>query len=330
MIKVCFFSSVFTNDECFDLDSSHNRDNFLYFLYNLKMTFRDAGYNLSTHDINTCHESEIIVQLGLDVTTYPSNDQKKYLILLESPHVDMDMFNIALHSDFEKIFTWNDDLVDNKKYFKINYSFQFPKIIPKRWDKKLCCMIAGNKTSKYSMELYSERVNTLKWYQENHPDEFDLYGTQWNEFYFGRSIIGRIINKLPIFRKSKFSFYKGKIISKIDTLKEYKFSICYENIKDQSGYITEKIFDCFSAGCVPLYWGAKNITNHIPRDCFIDRREFNSYEVMYKFIKEMDKKTYTRYLNSIENFINSDKSKQFKVETFANVIIDEVVKDSVL
>ena len=44
----------------------------------------------------------------------------------------------------------------------------------------------------------------------------------------------------------------------------------------------------------------------------------------------MDKKTYTRYLNSIENFINSDKSKQFKVETFANVIIDEVVKDSVL
>ena len=76
MIKVCFFSSAFTNDECFDLESSHNRDDFLYFLYKLKITFRDVGYDLSTHDINICNESEFIVQLGLDATC-PSNNQKK-------------------------------------------------------------------------------------------------------------------------------------------------------------------------------------------------------------------------------------------------------------
>jgi hypothetical protein len=51
---------------------------------------------------------------------------------------------------------------------------------------------------------------------------------------------------------------------------------------------------------------------------------------MYQFIKKMDKKTYFRYLNSIEDFINSDRSKQFKVETFVNVIVDEVIKDLAL
>jgi hypothetical protein len=40
--------------------------------------------------------------------------------------------------------------------------------------------------------------------------------------------------------------------SKKNTLEKYKFSICYENARDIPGYITEKIFDCFFAGCVPI------------------------------------------------------------------------------
>lgn len=55
------------------------------------------------------------------------------------------------------------------------------------------------------------------------------------------------------------SAYGGEVFSKHDTLSKYKFSVCFENGKNLSGFITEKIFDCFSAGTIPIYWGADNI-----------------------------------------------------------------------
>ena len=69
-----------------------------------------------------------------------------------------------------------------------------------------------------------------------------------------------------------------KIDRKIDVLKKYRFCICYENIKDVSGYVTEKIFDAFWAGCIPVYLGADNISDHVPKNCFISRRDFGSDE----------------------------------------------------
>ncbi|KAB7887432.1 hypothetical protein GBG19_10625 [Poseidonibacter ostreae] len=68
--------------------------------------------------------------------------------------------------------------------------------------------------------------------------------------------------------------------------------MCYENARDIPGYITEKIFDSFFAGCVPVYLGADNITEHIPKECFIDKREFDTYEKLYKYLKNMSDEEY--------------------------------------
>ena len=40
---------------------------------------------------------------------------------------------------------------------------------------------------------------------------------------------------------------------KIEWLKSYKFNICFEN-SSYPGYLTEKLFDAFMGGCVPIYW----------------------------------------------------------------------------
>ena len=119
--------------------------------------------------------------------------------------------------------------------------------------------------------------------------------------------------------------YKGRVESKKDTLEQYKFSICFENAKDIPGYITEKIFDCFFAGCVPVYWGANNVSEHIPEDCFIDMRKFANYEDMYQYMKNMSDEEYLGYLNAIERFILSDKSYQFSVEYFAKTITEQML-----
>lgn len=37
-------------------------------------------------------------------------------------------------------------------------------------------------------------------------------------------------------------------------LQEYKFNLCFEN-SSYPGYLTEKLFDAYNAGCVPIYWG---------------------------------------------------------------------------
>ena len=46
----------------------------------------------------------------------------------------------------------------------------------------------------------------------------------------------------------------GPVTDKIAWLKNYKFNICFEN-SSYPGYLTEKLFDAFAAGCIPIYWG---------------------------------------------------------------------------
>ena len=44
---------------------------------------------------------------------------------------------------------------------------------------------------------------------------------------------------------------------KIDYLKSFCFNICPEN-SNSYGYVTEKVFEAISAGCIPIYWGSYN------------------------------------------------------------------------
>ena len=42
--------------------------------------------------------------------------------------------------------------------------------------------------------------------------------------------------------------------TKAEWLAEYKFNLCFEN-SSYPGYLTEKLFDAYMAGCIPIYWG---------------------------------------------------------------------------
>ncbi|MBA7551029.1 hypothetical protein ES705_43562 [subsurface metagenome] len=107
-------------------------------------------------------------------------------------------------------------------------------------------MIAGHKFNSHPLELYSERVKAIRWFEENHPEDFDLYGIGWDKYCF-KGMLSRLnrFNTLRKLFKLKYPSYKGPIKSKREIYKKYKFAICYENARDISGYMTEKIFDCF-------------------------------------------------------------------------------------
>ncbi|WP_137170452.1 glycosyltransferase family 10 [Marinomonas sp. FW-1] len=329
MNKISLITQFGLDNTLFNIEGNiHNRDNFLYFYYRLRERFLEEGYDLSTCDLNSPDESDMILYMGLNQEISTHKQEEVFLLTLESPHVDSAIYRSEEHDKFKKIFTWNDQLVDGAKYIKVNYSYLFPENIANYpFDKrKLCCTIAGNKSSKHPEELYSERVKAIRWFEKYHPDEFDLYGTQWNEYLFGHSLLGRALNKIKFLQISKFPSYRGKVDSKKSVMQKYKFSICYENIKNQPGYITEKIFDSFFAGCVPIYWGANNISDHVPKTCFIDKRDFKDFESLYRYISEMSKDTFDRYLDSIDSFLKSEKSDQFRADYFANTIVNEMIE----
>lgn len=332
MIKATLFtSSFYLDNRQFDIsDKISNRDDCLYGFYLLKKRLEEKGIDLSTQDINPPQESQFIIYMEMPRIKDVFSDKNNYLLIFESEVVRSDNWNAESHNYFKKIFTWNDDFVDGKKYIK----YYWPNKIPENLDgdlnkkTKLCAMIIGHKVASHPLELYTERVKAIRWFEQNLPEDFDLYGIGWDKHYFKGSL--SMLNRFEVLTKllkPKYLSYKGTVKSKREVLQKYKFAICYENARDIPGYITEKIFDCFFAGCVPVYWGAPNVTEHIPADTFIDRRNFRTYEELYGYLKNMPDREYINYLDAIKSFIKSDKIYPFSAECFADALINEITRD---
>ena len=330
MKKATFLvSSFYLNNRPFNIsDEIANRDNCLYGFYLLKKEFEEKDYDLSTQDINLPSESQFIIYNELPKIKEISMDKNNYLLTLESKIIKPDNWNLKNHKYFKKIFTWDDNLVDNKKYFKINYSYKIPTDLNFSLSKKtkLCTMIIGHKLVSHPLELYTERIKAIRWFEQNHPEDFDLYGIGWDKYYF-KGMLSRL-NRFDALRKllkPKYPSYRGAVNSKREVLQKYKFAICYENAKDVPGYITEKIFDCFFAGCVPIYCGAPNITDHIPANTFIDRRNFKNYEELYKYLKNIPGREYMGYLDAIKDYVQGERIYSFSAECFAKKITNEIL-----
>jgi hypothetical protein len=233
--------------------------------------------------------------------------ERRLFILWEPITVLPHQYDKGLHLNFHKIFTMDDDLVDNKKYFK----FCYPQLVLEMIDpipfaeKKLCVQISSDKTYAHSNELYSERRKVIDYFEKQMTNDFDFYGTLWKSW--------------------QFKNYKGVVKAKKEVLRTYKFAFCYENSKNLNGSISEKIFDCFVAGCVPIYWGVENITKYIPENCFIDRRKFSSTEEVYLFIKNISEVEHAEYIQNIKEFLKSDAAYYFSLDYFIDVLARHLI-----
>jgi alpha(1,3/1,4) fucosyltransferase len=297
------------NEKLFDMsDVLYNRDDCMRPFYVLREVLRAQGYDLKTTTFETLPK-----QLKkLIVCDFPFDDRlsllKQYskddiiLLILEPPTVVSHYYNKEAHAYFGKIFTMLDDLVDNKKYFKLHYPQpSLTRVQPLDFDKKkLCTLIAGNNKVQHPLELYSERRNWINYCEKNALNLFEFYGRGWD--------------------KENLQTYKGSLLAKVPILKTYKFCVCYENTKDTNGYITEKIFDVLISSCVPIYLGAPNITDYVPSNCFIDRRQFESDQHLFDFIKNMTEEKYQEYSENIKLFLKGPRAALFSAEHFANVI----------
>lgn len=268
--------------------------------YELRIT--DQKYNLPiTTDYDT------IKRYLLFNINYPLPDidacpaEKKVLFLMEPVRISPEMAQ-----NYSRIYTWDDDIIDNEKYFK----YYFPDLmsmisnIPSFADKKLCTMIVRNWHPEH-------RRPVLEFFSEKPKGEFEFYGSPFPKLLFSNCYKGRIPgnNCGP---------------EKINVLKNYRYCFCFENRIDLNGYISEKIFPCFAAGCVPIYWGAPNIEDYIPKECYIDYRDFQNLEELYLFLKAMTEDVYENYLDSIRMFLSSEEAQRFSPENFSQTLFEAV------
>ncbi len=322
-------------DRIFDLNDPGNRDRCFEPYAQLQQGFHKYGIELHTPD--RVVGKNIAFDLHMNVAEVDSA-VPSYVMLLETPAIHPPNGDIGGASAFRKVFTWNDDLVDGETYIKLNFPspIAVPAVDGFAGRDSFCCLIAGNKQVAQAdeRELYSERVKSIRWFEQHAAQDFVLYGIGWDKRAPWEPPLSeeeQKAKKFLWFRKAKprraFPSYAGKVVSKADVLRRTRFSICYENLRDYPGYITEKIFDCFFSGCVPVYWGPGNIHDYIPEDCFIDRRNFKDTAGVYDYLKSMTEQRYCEYQENMRNFVGSEAILDFGCERFVETLVQHILKD---
>ena len=90
--------------------------------YRLKVMLNSVGFEVGTNDLINEKESDIVFYLDYRKDFINSNSFK-VLIALESIAVLPKTFDKSYTDKFDLVFTFLDDIVDNSRIFKINFSW---------------------------------------------------------------------------------------------------------------------------------------------------------------------------------------------------------------
>jgi hypothetical protein len=206
-------------------------------------------------------------ELDLDkVSLYKDKNIKKCAWLLESPAImDQDkIFNYI--DDFDYIFTCREDLLDKSAKFKF---------LP-YW----CTWIKSEEQKIYEKTKNLSITASFKRQTEGH--------------LFRHVVISYFHKQMDIFGTGY-----NPVDNKLDTLKDYRFSIVIENTR-KNHYFSEKLLDCFTTGTIPIYWGCESIGDFFNKKGIIT---FNNLDELYLILKKLNTDYYNELLPYVkENF----------------------------
>jgi hypothetical protein len=208
-------------------------------------------------------------------------------------------------------------------------------------DRKFLVMMNANKLPRiYVNELYTARLRAVQYFHQF--GEIDLYGRNWDRMpvrvgkvrtptTFRRWLaeawqVKQRLAPNPLYA-TMASASLGPAVSKSATLAQYRFALCFENsiIK---GWMTEKLFDCFFAGTVPVYWGAPEVLDWVPAECFIDMRAFSGFAELRRFLHSLTPAQEERYREAARSYLASPAFAPFKLEAFVSRVVGIVAADA--
>jgi hypothetical protein len=194
----------------------------------------------------------------------------------------------------------------------------------------LLSLIAADKVSSQKENLYELR---RKLASDSIENELEIYGTLWNESYL-RKIRHRVgvglhalrYGTLPSLRSlygglhRSYPNYKGAPQDKQEIVRNSKFSLIVEN---SSTYVSEKLFDAFIGGSIPIYFGPELSKFGIPEKNLVIRHLGSSSELTTR-LSTMSESEILMRLDTIKQFVESE---YFFKEWDAQSVFLEVVSE---
>lgn len=157
-------------------------------------------------------------------------------------------------------------------------------------------------------EGYKARLDAIQYFSK-YPD-FDLYGFGWD----------KLVRYTRKYDEAIRASYRGAPDDKFKTIQQYKFSLCLEN-SYLGGYV-QYLNDSLYAGSVPVYWGAPDVAEMYPENCFIDFRKFGyNFARLDEYLRNMDEKMYNGYIKNINAWISSPAAYAISQEKYVSDMI---------
>lgn len=318
----------------FAAEDSVHRFNPTYTPRLLREEFLRQGIELNTPDVNKGRD--VAFDLFFEGKEFVDDGIPKYLVALENPNINRLNQDRDYCKRFRKVFAWDKRLHDLPNVVKIMVPnrLEFGPFPPFAERDIFSCLINANKAFREPLQgdLYLERINTIRWYERNAPAYFELYGMGWQKPAPAFDLWGKLKRSVASLRVKlhgyrPFPSYRGEVRDKSSVMRRSKFAYCYENTLGPDNYITEKIFDSLLSGCVPVYWGAENVLDYIPANCFIDRRLFKDMAAVHRYLQSITAEQHAGYQTNIANFLRSESGRQFSAENFVQTIASEVLSD---
>ena len=88
--------------------------------------------------------------------------------------------------------------------------------------------------------------------------------------------------------------------------------------------MSEKIFDCFCARTVPIYYGSKGNEAFLPKGTYIDFRDFATLAHLLRYLRNMDEYAYSQYISRINAFLQSPEVSQFSMQSLYKIIYEKL------
>jgi hypothetical protein len=323
-----------TKDEIFVPGAGPQGGEFYLPYREIRDEFLRYGVELHTRDL--CSGREVAFELHVNAQRRLTG-RPAYAYLYEDPLVRPRNADPEQLRNYRKLFTWNDELVDGQHIVKLDIPNDLSFEPFASWKERdlFCVMIASNKAllRPNQRNLHDRRVRTARHFEAHAPELFSLYGRGWDQESVRPGVLGRLNKRLREwhgrFRKlpPAFPSWKGVLRTKGEVLRRARFAVCYENVRGSRGYLTEKIFDCFVFGCVPIYLGTEGATANIPADCFIDADRFASEAALLEHLMGIDEARFDSMQRAIADWLSSDSAERFTRRYFSRTIVQAIAAD---
>lgn len=199
-------------------------------------------------------------------------------------------------------------LVAGNKYWKVNpitYNFRHPRRILRDLRNAFRRKRSPQFITSSNDSLLDERYSLIQFLGQKKL--IDLYGAGWNDkARYTKYWWKQLSSLIP-------EIYKGKASDKYTEISNYKFAVCFENTS-YTGYVSEKIMDCFFAGVIPIYLGADDIDKIVPPDIFIDYRKFSSKEELLSFLTNIPEEEALSMIHKAKEYLYRGEGIKFSYQ----------------